>query len=75
MPLFGFQCNECESEHELLLRADESPACPDCGSPRLVKLASRFAAVTAADPKPSPAMTRCGSPHCCRMPGVGCDMN
>ena len=71
MPLFGFVCEKCHHEHELLVRADAKPVCPDCGSKQMTKLMSAFAPQTAraAEP-PSP----CAAASCCRMPG-GCAMN
>ena len=46
MPLFGFVCDECQHEHELLIRADAKPDCPDCGSAHMTKLMSAFAPQT-----------------------------
>lgn len=71
MPLFGFVCEDCEREHELLVRADAKPTCPDCGSSRMAKQLSAFAPQKSRAAEP--AMS-CGAPSCCRMPG-GCSMN
>ncbi|HPC16048.1 MAG TPA: zinc ribbon domain-containing protein [Candidatus Hydrogenedentes bacterium] len=43
MPLFRFVCEDCGQDREILVRGQESPACPNCGSPRLIKQASAFA--------------------------------
>ena len=41
MPLYEYQCNDCESQVELLIRSqEETPECPDCGSTRLMRLLS-----------------------------------
>jgi putative FmdB family regulatory protein len=68
MPLFGYVCKACGGEAELLVRGKEAPACPACGSKRLEKQLSHFAAVSASAPEP----TGCGAPSCCRMQGGGC---
>ena len=45
MPIYEFVCMECESHFEELLRADEAdPACVDCGSERVARQFSVFAA-------------------------------
>jgi putative FmdB family regulatory protein len=69
MPLFQYHCEKCTEDHEILVRGSEEPACPSCGSKRLTKLASAFAAVTAAagSDGPSPA---CGS--CCQRGDGSC---
>ncbi|MCC6797736.1 MAG: zinc ribbon domain-containing protein [Candidatus Hydrogenedentes bacterium] len=71
MPLFGFVCESCQHEHELLIRADAKPDCPDCGSGKMTKLMSAFAPQTARAAEP--AMS-CGAQACCGMRG-GCGMN
>jgi len=48
MPLFSYQCAACGAQHEILVRGDQRPACPECGSKALEKQASRFAAISAA---------------------------
>lgn len=70
MPLFGFVCEACGREHELLVRADARPSCPECGSERMIKLLSAFAPQSSHAAEP----VGCGAPSCCRMPG-GCSMN
>lgn len=37
MPLYEYQCDGCEQQVELLIRGDESPECPNCGSSKLQK--------------------------------------
>ena len=46
MPLYEFVCGECQSEQELLVRAEERPVCENCGSSHLTKLLSAPAAHT-----------------------------
>ena len=40
MPLFEYRCQTCTKDVELLIRSDEQPVCPDCGSQDLDKLLS-----------------------------------
>ncbi len=40
MPLYDFQCNDCQKTFELLVRGSAAPTCPSCGSQRLEKLVS-----------------------------------
>jgi putative FmdB family regulatory protein len=68
MPLYEYTCDKCQTEFELLIRGDEKPACPDCGSSRLHKHFSVPAAHTRGSQSlpvcdPSPAMG-CGRPQC-----------
>ena len=32
MPIYEYVCMSCESHFEELVRVDETPPCPDCGS-------------------------------------------
>jgi putative FmdB family regulatory protein len=45
MPLFKYECDECGVLSEILIRGSETPVCPECGSKKLVKQASAFAAM------------------------------
>jgi putative FmdB family regulatory protein len=47
MPLFDYTCHKCDSEFELLLRSNETPVCPKCGSRELEKHLGAPAAHTA----------------------------
>lgn len=38
MPLFDFHCEACKAEFERLVRGDDVPRCPACGSTELTKL-------------------------------------
>ena len=37
MPLYEYNCLDCDSQFELLIRASETPACPHCEGEQLVK--------------------------------------
>jgi putative FmdB family regulatory protein len=67
MPLYEFICTKCETDFESLARSSNwegSVACPHCGSKKLTKKLSVFAAQ--AGSKPSTA-----APGACSRPG-GC---
>jgi putative FmdB family regulatory protein len=62
MPIYEFQCQNCETEFEELLpssRMDEAIPCPDCGGKKVQRLLSAFGAFTktasACDPACGPA--------------------
>lgn len=67
MPLYEYLCRDCEKPAELLIRGDESPACPACGGGRMMKLLSVPAAHSGAGeargeqgPPPGPCGSGCG---------------
>lgn len=37
MPIFEYVCNGCSSRFDLLVRGEETPACPECASEDLEK--------------------------------------
>jgi putative FmdB family regulatory protein len=45
MPIYEYDCGDCERRFEILVRDDEdkSPACPDCGGRRCARAFSTFA--------------------------------
>ena len=68
MPLYEYNCPDCNQEFELLIRGQEQPACPTCGKKHLTRLLSVPAAHTASSKSlpicnPSPA-GNCGLPQC-----------
>ena len=75
MPVYEYQCEECRSEVELLVRGQEVPECPQCASKKLTRLmsapaghvagASRSLPITGSCPPPDAPL--CG-PGCCRIP-------
>ncbi len=44
MPIYEYVCMSCESHFEELVRPDELPPCPDCGSEHAKRQFSAFAA-------------------------------
>lgn len=44
MPLFGYECKNCNKTFELLVKnADEEVTCPQCGSKKMERMLSHFA--------------------------------
>lgn len=76
MPLYEYLCQACEHPFEELVRGDERPLCPACGSARLSKRFSTFAlAETASAPTPArfapgPGPGACGTCGDPRGPGA-----
>ena len=48
MPLYEYQCRECERLFESFVTGDRKPACPACGSGNLMKMLSRLGMVGAS---------------------------
>lgn len=45
MPIYEYQCESCQTQFELLVRnSEQRPECPDCGSGKVERLFSTFAA-------------------------------
>jgi putative FmdB family regulatory protein len=65
MPIFEYECKECRTGFELLVRSDTRIACPSCDSEKVVKKLSLFAAHTA---KPGHEVPSCHTGH------RGCDL-
>lgn len=60
MPLFEYECRGCGDRFELLIRGEEKPKCPACGSGKLTKQLSVPAAHVAGGGKPGSFDTPCG---------------
>jgi putative FmdB family regulatory protein len=75
MPIYEYVCMSCESHFEELVRMDdESPSCPDCGTTKVAKQFSTFAAHGTGSgsgtvPQPSFRGVSGGGGGCC---GGGC---
>jgi putative FmdB family regulatory protein len=75
MPIFEYDCKECDRQFEVLVRAQEVPECPSCHGHQLERRLSTFAAHTAGAPSTGmPSMGACGSCGDSRGPG-SCSMN
>lgn len=65
MPLYEFHCDQCEQDFEQLMRANEKPECPDCGTHKVEKLISVPAAHSGGTASDLPiAGGGCGRPQC-----------
>ena len=50
MPIYEYQCQKCSGNFEqLIMKADEKAACPDCGSKKVSRLMSNFRRSSGAD--------------------------
>src|SRR5579863_6071230 len=74
MPLFEYRCRPCARDFELLIRAGDQAACPQCGTDAVEKLFSEAAvSVTNSGQSPLPLASACPpgdapcSPTCCRL--------
>lgn len=66
MPLYEYECQKCHKQFEALVNAGQKPVCEFCGSPRVEKLISTFAA-RSGESRPACAE------HCPQFaPGGGC---
>lgn len=76
MPIYEYQCGECDTRFEtLLLASEKEPDRCDCGSESIERVHSTFSAQSAASASEAcatPAEGRCGSPPC--MGGM-CDVH
>jgi len=73
MPLYEYDCRECQAHFEVLVRGAEAPECPACHGTDLERALSTFAVNTpsARSAAMEGACGRCGDP---RGPGA-CSMN
>ncbi|MSU37428.1 MAG: zinc ribbon domain-containing protein [Pedosphaera sp.] len=74
MPIYDFYCQDCGKDHELLVRSSnwKGTLCPKCGSTRLEKKMSSFAAVAAGVSGGGTEGPSCsGVPSSCGMCGTG----
>ena len=62
MPLYEFHCKQCDVDFEQLMRSDENPECPDCGTSKVEKLFSVPAAHSGTSELPIAG--GCGRPQC-----------
>jgi putative FmdB family regulatory protein len=72
MPIYGYSCKKCGRTFQTLVRADEEPSCPACGSEDLAQQLSLIATPArhgAEAPVCEGGVGPCGS--CCGMGGCG----
>jgi len=64
MPIFEYQCDDCGTKFEKLMRrAEDQALCPSCGESHLTPQFSTFSARANGAPKES-AMPSCASGMC-----------
>ena len=74
MPIFEYECLDCQAGFELLVRATATPTCPSCDSTSLQKRLSPFAVGRGGPSTASALPQACGS--CGDPRGAGaCSMN
>jgi putative FmdB family regulatory protein len=75
MPIYEFHCQDCGKDNEILTRSTDwsGQRCPDCGSVKLEKKLSVFAAGSSkGSSRDLPAPPSCtGNPGNCGMCGLG----
>jgi len=66
MPIYEFHCEKCERDSEILVRSSawKGTACPHCGSKKLSKKFSTFAAAGSGGGNDAP-MCASGGGGCC----------
>ncbi|HEY1489415.1 MAG TPA: zinc ribbon domain-containing protein [Verrucomicrobiae bacterium] len=71
MPIYEFHCAACERDSEILVRSTDwkNTGCPHCGSKKLSKKFSTFAAASTGGAPASSQTNNGGGHHCC---GGGC---
>ena len=72
MPIYEYQCEDCGSKFEKLVRNGDAIECPSCGKDHLKMELSTFSAHAGGKSKESAPMSCPGG--MCRTPGV-CGMN
>lgn len=43
MPIHDYHCPSCDHQFEMLVRSNDTPSCPKCGSQALERMVSRIA--------------------------------
>jgi putative FmdB family regulatory protein len=74
MPLFEYQCRDCNRRFEQFVTGERQPGCPACQSRNLEKQLSTFAVSTHGSRSSSPASGSCGTCGDPRGPG-SCSIN
>lgn len=66
MPIFEFQCQDCQTKFETLVRHNEQAQCPTCQGEQLQKMISAHAVTTGQPETPcgSAPSPMCGSGGC-----------
>lgn len=75
MPIFEYQCRNCQHKFEVMLKTKkEAPGkCPQCGSIELNKLFSTAAVKINGGTESNVPLTRCGKDTTCCGSPIPCD--
>ena len=65
MPLFEYQCQDCDRRFEAFVTRDRTAECPSCCGSRLRKLLSSPGMVGAGARREAEAMPSCGAGDAC----------
>jgi putative FmdB family regulatory protein len=72
MPIFAYECRDCDTEFQTLVRSNEDPACPSCGQQNLEKLLSLIASPNKGGEDAGACAS--GGPICGGCSPTGCGM-
>ncbi len=72
MPIYEYQCEDCDHAFEKLVRSSTNPQCPQCESKNLEKMFSTFAAGASSGGGATDSMPECRT---CGIPGGSCGLN
>ncbi|GIX02953.1 MAG: hypothetical protein KatS3mg112_1890 [Thermogutta sp.] len=72
MPIYEYTCEKCGAQFELLIRNNEEPRCPQCGTTDVAKQLSKPAISISAGSSSTADVPPCGAPPgCC---GGNCNL-
>lgn len=74
MPIYEYACENCGHEFEYLVRGNEKPSCPSCGTGLLAKKFSVPAAHTAGSSEPACPAREAGACGISSCHGQGCNL-
>ena len=64
MPIYGFHCDDCNTEFETLVRASEAAECPSCGGTHLTRMLSLIAKPNSGGEAGGGRAASSEAPHC-----------
>ncbi|ASV73800.1 hypothetical protein THTE_1198 [Thermogutta terrifontis] len=72
MPIYEYTCEKCGAHFELLIRNNEQPRCPQCGTTDVLKQLSKPAISISMGGSSAESTPPCGAPPgCC---GGNCNL-
>lgn len=64
MPIYEYDCRECQLSVEVLVFGETKPECPSCGSKKLERKLSVVANSSGKTAQSEPIPNTCGRPQC-----------